>query len=152
MRRSGLLLSLRPKWSRLILGGSKDVELRRQVPRRVDAGDRVLIYESSPTKAIVAVGRVAGCRPMSAAEIWRSYSRRTGMNSRDQVREYFEGAPAPGCIVLEGIHAVPWVSLPKLRQIWPEWTPPQSFGYLPPAHLDALDQAVGKALDEGRLP
>jgi len=47
-----LLLSIQPKYANLIFEGKKTTELRRVRPR-VNQGDFVLIYVSSPDKVLL---------------------------------------------------------------------------------------------------
>ena len=74
-----LFLSVRPTFAQLILSGSKTVEVRRVVPRSVQPGSLVLVYASSPEKAlwgICFVEKISTGRPET---IWRKLGKATGL-------------------------------------------------------------------------
>ena len=53
-----VLMSIRPQYASKILDGRKTVELRRKFPEVGAIGATVLIYSSSPVKAIVGTARI----------------------------------------------------------------------------------------------
>lgn len=142
MKRPGLLLSMRPEWARLVRAGHKDVEMRRQVPRKVMPGDPVFIYESGKVKALTSCATVGECLEMGATGIWSAFAERTGMASHQAVSDYLKHAIAPGYVTLKGVHDVPRIGLTGLRDLLPGFRPPQSYGYMPAAHVDLLEDAL----------
>ena len=50
-----VLISVRPLYAKEIVEGRKTVELRRKFPGTEAAGGTVVIYSSSPVRAVVAV-------------------------------------------------------------------------------------------------
>ena len=124
-----LLLSVRPRFAALILAGTKTIELRRVRPR-VDPGDGVLLYVSSPVMALMAYSTVERVFEGSPAKLWEQVRSRAGVTRREY-DEYFRGAARGVGIVLGALdrfsRAVP---LSELRERWPGFHPPQSFRYL----------------------
>ena len=50
-----LLLSIHHKYTNMIFDGNKRVELRRVRPRHLNEGDLILVYATSPEKALLGV-------------------------------------------------------------------------------------------------
>ncbi len=126
--RRALLLSVRPRYADLLLDGSKSVELRRVRPS-VKPGALVLIYASSPARALVGSGRVHAIEAGGPAEIWCRHGSRTGVTP-DEYDVYFEGATAAVAISLTGVQPLSRPTpLAELRART-GFRPPQSFRYL----------------------
>lgn len=53
-----IILSIKPKWARLIYEGKKTVEWRKTTPYRLRPTDNIYLYETSPVK------KVTGCIKM----------------------------------------------------------------------------------------
>lgn len=53
-----IILSIKPKFTNLILDGSKTIEMRTKIGKKFINGARIIIYSSSPTKAIVAIAKI----------------------------------------------------------------------------------------------
>jgi predicted transcriptional regulator len=137
MSRSTLLLSLRPEFAELVFTGVKKVELRRVRPR-VEANEWILVYVSTPVKALVGaiqVERVIECTPSS---LWKEVREDAGI-SRRQFNEYYVGAPKAYGIVLSAVKRLPEpVTLSRLRKVWPDFHPPQCYRYLERAHTSFI--------------
>lgn len=43
-----IILSIKPKWARLIYEGKKTIEWRKTLPKKIKKGDKVFLYETSP--------------------------------------------------------------------------------------------------------
>jgi predicted transcriptional regulator len=124
-----LLLSLRPRFAAAILDGTKRVELRRIRPR-AKPGTPVLIYASTPTKALVGGCWVSGLVVAEPDEVWELHGHLTSVD-RAEFDDYFAGAGHAVAIQV----ANPWtldeaLGLQVLRERWPGFHPPQSFRYL----------------------
>jgi predicted transcriptional regulator len=134
---AALLLSVRPRFARLLLDGSKTVELRRVRPG-VAEGSLVLIYASSPTRTLVGTARVAGVQAASTERIWQQYGPETGV-TRGEYDEYFTGVDTAVAISLVDVHPL---ELPRplhdLRRRLEGFRPPQSFRYLDSGQVAAL--------------
>ena len=140
MRADGkvLLISIRPRFADMILGGSKTVELRRIRPA-VEEGDRVLLYASSPVRELIGSCTVAGVDVGTANELWKSHGAHSGV-SRAEFDRYFEGASrAVGISLREPRRVRRPRTLAELRKRLPGFSPPQSFGYLSAEDVDRLD-------------
>jgi predicted transcriptional regulator len=113
----------------MIFGGTKRVELRRVRPH-VSTGNRVMVYVSSPVKALsgeFVVERIVTATPDA---LWSVVRRDAGI-SRRQYELYFEGAETAHAIFLsEPTPLSTPISLDTLRSIWRNFQPPQCYAYL----------------------
>lgn len=131
-----LLLSVRPRFARALLEGTKTVEIRRRFPD-VPADTTVAIYSSTPDKAVLGTMRSAGLIRSTPAQIWRDYAAVMEL-TRAQLADYLYGASE--CSVLKLERPLLWerpVPLIHLRQIL-GLEPAQSFRYLSNRQLDLL--------------
>lgn len=123
-----LFISLRPRFAELLLDGRKTVELRRIQPA-VSPGTLVLLYASSPLRALVGTGVVQGVSVASSDDIWTLLGSLTGL-SRAEYDHYFHGADRAVAISLRDLkrleRPVPLLDLRRGRS-W--FRPPQSFRY-----------------------
>ena len=142
-----LLLSVKPKYAEMLIDGVKTVELRR-VPPRVDHGVPVLIYASTPRKAMVGVARVGAVEVGAVEAIWARYALEVGIDARDY-DAYFDGASRAVAIGLYEVQRLQRsVPLDELRRRLAGFRPPQSFMYLGAA--DALALSTSGLSGNGR--
>lgn len=133
--RDALFLSIHPQHARDIAMGLKRVELRRVKPRAL-VGDPAVIYSTSPVKAVIAFARVKFIETETPELIWRWHARSVGRVYQDDFNDYFHGARQAVAIGLHHVeslfHPIP---LDALRDMWPNFQPPQSFRYMPMPEL-----------------
>jgi predicted transcriptional regulator len=124
-----LLLSLHPQHAHRVFAGDKDVELRRIRPR-VGSGDRLIVYATSPVKAIVGWCLIDSVIENQPSLLWRQVRNRCAVSLSDY-QAYFSGARASFGIVLKRPTslAAP-ISLRYLRVAIPGFTPPQCYRYM----------------------
>lgn len=133
-----ILISIKPHFARALLDGSKRFELRRFVPR-FEAGDRALIYSSSPERRIVGgftVGRVAAG---SADEVWEAIGGAACGLSEHGFFAYL--GDAKRCAAVEALRPA-LLSEPAVLP----FRPPQSYQFLrpeDPQHREVLALARG---------
>lgn len=129
MQRETILLSVRPKFARQIFEGNKTTELRRVRPDVV-AGQRVLIYSSSPTRALLGTAVVHRIEAAAPGKLWDRVRDTAGI-SRTEYRSYFEGADVAVAISLRDVRAFKRpLTLSELRAKWPWFRPPQSYCFV----------------------
>jgi predicted transcriptional regulator len=138
---STLLLSIRPQYADAIFRGEKLFELRRRRPR-MQPGDRVIVYSSSPRKALVGCftsPRIVAC---SLPDLWDVVGSSAGV-TKTEFDQYFDGLSSGVAIAISA--PVPLknpIPLSGLRRLWPHFQPPQSFLYLPDRLLDCLPRTA----------
>lgn len=137
-----LLLSVRPRFAQGLLAGTKTAEIRRRFPD-VPEGMTVIIYSTSPEKAVLGTMRARRVVRSNADEIWRDYSGVIGIE-RAELTDYLDGANE--CSVLELDTPNLWsrpVALDDLRRVL-QVEPPQSFRYLTSRQLSRLQSLTAK--------
>lgn len=125
-----LLLSIRPEYATKIFNCTKTVELRRVRPRLLNEGDIVVIYVSSPEKAVVGSFKVDNIVEKSIPELWEEVEDIAGI-SHEEFYDYYKGVLVGVGIFLKDIRRFNKpVELHRLRNKLPNLKPPQSFRYL----------------------
>lgn len=125
-----LLLSIRPEYANKIFDSNKTVELRRVRPRLLNEGDLVLIYVSSPIKAVVGSFKVDYIIEKPPRELWEEVKDKAGI-SKGKFYEYYQGTSKGIGIFFKDIHRFrEQVELQSLRKKLPELKPPQSYRYM----------------------
>ena len=143
---NGALFSIRPQFAAEILAGTKTTEMRRRAPN-VAPGDTVIVYETSPTRAIVGLARVSSIVNGPARKLWSVAKHSAGL-SRREYYSYLSGCPTASAIHLRGaVRFRESIPLSEARKLAPSFTPPQSWCYLQnlPVMLTARLSAVAKA-------
>jgi predicted transcriptional regulator len=135
-----LFLSLRPKYAEKILQGTKTVELRRARPS-ISEGDKVVLYVTSPTKAVKAISTVEDVHCARPDQLWRKIKDKAGI-THAEFEEYFEGAQEGVAIHIKDVQELARpVTLSTLRKLWPNFSPPQSYLYFSDKQLAQLMKA-----------
>lgn len=125
-----LLLSVRPRYARAILAGTKTVDLRRR-PVKAQPGTRVIIYASTPTMAVVGTARLLDalvCEPEAA---WTHHHQAMGLH-RHEFDDYLDGSMACLLLLDEVSSLDEPIALRELRK-GGKFRPPQSYRYLSPS-------------------
>jgi len=134
MHDKALLIPIKPKYAEMLFEGVKSVELRRTRPR-IGQGDIVLLYVSSPTKAVVGAFEVENVIEMPVEDLWPLVEGAAGL-SKTEFDVYFDGTSKGVAISLSRIvRFYRPVFLAELQAHWPGFHPPQSYRYLEPPHL-----------------
>lgn len=140
-----LLLSVKPQYADLILDGHKTVELRRTLPA-LRAGASVVLYGSSPTRAIVGTAMLEAVESEVPAQLWKNLGHLTGIGL-EQFKAYFDNTAVAYGLRLSEPRACQPLTLDELRQHGLE--PAQSWRYLTQEQLQELDlkplQSTGNA-------
>lgn len=148
MQREAIVMSVQPRFVGRLLEGSKTVELRRVRPTAT-IGQDVLIYSSSPTRALLASAVVAGIDADLPDVLWSRVREAAGV-SEEEYRTYFAGAERAVAIRLTRLHAFDRpIMLHELRVRWPWFRPPQSYCFVR-ATFDPPDGRVSSLAPHAR--
>jgi predicted transcriptional regulator len=148
MHQNILLLSIKPKYADMILSGTKKVELRR-VRTRLKNDDLVLIYVSSPTKALVATFEVDKiiqneilAKPKDINNFWQIIKNLAGISS-NEYKTYYNNASIIVAIFIKNVNKLhnP-IELETLRARIPRFQPPQSYRYLKDSELKLFESLI----------
>lgn len=123
-----LLLSIKPQYARAILEGRKTIEVRRRFPN-IDPGTTVVLYSSSPEKAVLGTVRLKRTIKVNPDCVWGLHGSAIGIDQND-LDAYLEGADESTLLEVDCPHS--WeqpVSLDSLRGVL-GIEPSQSFRYL----------------------
>lgn len=132
-----VMFSLKPRFVKAFLDGSKTVELRRRPPI-LGAGTVVWLYGTVPCGKVMAVARIAHVTVAPVAEIWREFHLRLGL-SKIEFDDYLVGTEHATAIALDQITEIENpLTLPTLRSFEPGFQPPQFFRHIRCGNL--LDQ------------
>jgi predicted transcriptional regulator len=124
-----LFISVKPKYANAILEGTKTVELRRTRPNLPD-GSLVILYSSTPTRAVVGWAQLTGVRVGTPIEIWDKYGIAAAIDE-PAYDAYFNGTDQAFALELHSVVAAAEpIPLDVIRSIGIQ--PPQSWRYVPP--------------------
>ena len=122
-----ILMAIKPLFAERILNGIKKYELRRKV-FPLYSGDRVIIYESSPTKAIVGEFIIGKVFEYSSSEVIRMIRRGQLPGSDEEDIPYVTGERS--ILVLEVIKPLRYsqpIPLELIKKWIPKFRPPISY-------------------------
>lgn len=124
-----MLMSIRPEYADRIFSGHKRFELRRQRPR-IDEGDLVVVYATSPSQVVRGAFAVKRVVSLSAPALWEQFEPELGI-SRPSYDSYFSGCTTAHAIEVGEVRTWPPTSLPALRERFDGFRPPQSYMFWP---------------------
>jgi predicted transcriptional regulator len=122
-------MSIRPEYAAKILSGEKRIELRRQRPK-LEPGDVVVVYVTSPLSQIVGAFSVARVVSMGVEAMWRRHRPLLGV-AREMYDAYFTDRETAYGIAIDRVWASNPVRLNTLRRRFDGFFPPQSYMYWP---------------------
>lgn len=94
---STILLSIKPEYTKSIISGEKKYEFRKFLAKH--HVDKIIIYETSPTQAIVGEVEVKGTLSMRTTPLWEMTKAQAGI-SRQKYRHYFSNVPQANAYIL----------------------------------------------------
>jgi len=93
-----IILSIKPKFTDLILSGQKTIEMRTKIGKKFTNDENVVIYSSSPKKAIVAIAKIKKIENLDKYEV-EDYHLNKVCISRDFFNEYMKNRST--CYLIE---------------------------------------------------
>jgi len=121
-----VILSIKPKYARLILSGAKRYEFRKSIFNNKHVVE-AYIYATSPVKKIVGLFRIGGIIRDSPEGLWDRLGLLSGMNEAEFF-DYFQDAKNGFAIEIKHVEIFDIQCDPK--ELIPGFNPPQSFCYL----------------------
>ena len=127
-RNRALLLSVKPRFAKSILDGTKVAEIRRQRPA-VQPGTLVIIYATRPIGAIVGTARISDVSYGSPDDMWAHHHMHVGIGKSD-FDSYLAGASVAYILQLAEVQRlVPLLTLEQMQKVT-SFQPPQSYRYV----------------------
>lgn len=127
------LLPVQPRYADAIVRGEKRVEFRRR--RFGRTVEYVVVYASSPIRAIVGFFRISAISEGCPKQIWEDF-KQVGSIGRDDYFRYYAGAERAVAIGIERVCV--FRSPVPLNQLSSSLRAPQSYAYLSPEQFDRL--------------
>lgn len=123
-----LFISIKPEFAKKIFNGSKTIELRKSTPK-VNNGDLVIIYSTTPEKAVIGICRIKSIIKTSPKQLWDQYSDKVGIDY-NRYKEYYKGSKlAVGLELTSTNKLTNKISLDIIKINFPNFTPPQTYKY-----------------------
>lgn len=126
--RKYVFISIKEVYTNLIFNGTKKIELRKSKPN-VSSGDYVIIYCTSPIKAIVGIATVQEVIVLSPERMWRLHSKKLGIKRSDYLDYYGNYDKAIGIVLSEVQKLTYSICLTHIKKQLPSFTPPQTYKY-----------------------
>lgn len=138
-----ILLSIKPKYSDLILSGVKRVEFRRTWA--AEEVGLIAVYASAPIQRIVAFVGVDAVVWASPTKLWSHCTNSGGALTRRELNEYFAGKRQGYAVLLGEVRKLRQPLDP--RRVFKEFSAPQSFRYLTAAEIKRLERGANTGTD-----
>lgn len=122
-----VLLSIKPEHVQNILAGIKKFEFRRKLHQRRDV-TKACIYCTSPVKKIVGEFTIVSILCDAPEDIWRLTAHESGI-SKEFFDRYFFGRSEGYALQIGNV--VEYDNYFDPRSLYSDFTPPQSFMYVP---------------------
>ena len=131
--RTVVLLPIKPRYARPILGGLKRVEFRKK--RFSRRPSHVVVYASSPVKKVVGFFEVSDLESAPIQDLWQRYGSRGGIQAADFFEYYGSGLEG----VAISVGRVTALEEPmELTALGLGERPPQNYAYVGPEVLERL--------------
>jgi len=118
-----VLMTITPEAFAAYQRGVKSVELRRR-RLHMPAGSRIWFYVKLPVRAVALIARLESIGEVARSRVWSLYGERLGFARRD-VDLYLDGCQWATVLELRGVRDIAGATLNELRQIEPDFNPPQ---------------------------
>jgi predicted transcriptional regulator len=133
-----IILSIHPRHSDNILQGKKSVELRKVRPKGLTKDTVILMYVSSPIKALVGVFWVSNLIQKRIPDLWLDVSNHACI-SYDEFTNYYSEKEKGLGIFIEKYWKFPYsIKLQEMRKRI-DFHPPQSFRYTTKDDIQVLE-------------
>ena len=135
---SNIIISVKPEHARNIVAGLKTVELRRRFADTSAIGRWMLIYSSSPEKAIIGAARIENVRRMVVESLWKTF-REQACIPHSAFLNYFSGVTEGVGVILGPVTRFDMaIPASELRERF-SFHPPQSYRYVRGQLSELLD-------------
>ena len=128
---SQAIISLKPRYAKLVISGDKTVELRNRIVR-LKPGTLIWIYATRPMARIVGIAEIESVVHADPAEIWQRFGDDICVD-RNGFDSYIGNRERVSALVLRSVKELGnFVTLDRLRRSVQAFQPPQFYARLPP--------------------
>ena len=131
------LVSVHPNYATKILEGEKTVELRRRFPLEGNVGATMLLYSTSPVRAVVGHAKIKRVEKLSIAEIWSRHADAACI-ARKEFMRYFSDVKFGFAITLRAAKPIPSQITAEQLALQFGIVPPQSYRYVAKSFLSSI--------------
>lgn len=124
-----LVVSIKPKYMQQILEGNKLIELRKCKPSLETKNLIVVLYCTTPVKAVVGFCSIEELIEESPNSMWKNFSEIVGISKEDFFSYYENSNKAFGIRLSNLIKLKQNISLENIRTKIPNFSPPQTYKY-----------------------
>lgn len=122
-----IVISIKPEFTSLILSGKKTIEMRSKIGKKFTTDANLIIYSSTPNKAIVAVAKIKGIQHVMKNDITPSHLEKVCISTHF-FEDYMSSRHSCYLIELKNVQSLKTpIPLSELKVI--NFTAPQSFCY-----------------------
>ena len=135
---TAVLLSVRPRFARALLDGTKTAEVRRRFPS-LPSGTTLYIYSTTPDRAVLGTVELDTIDRPPVRDVWDKYQDKIEID-QDTLNHYLMDVESPAILCITNPR--PWEQHPSLTALRDRLglRPPQSFRYLSEAQADVLSR------------
>lgn len=144
--KTDFLISIRPTYVEGIMAGTKTVELRRRFVADVDKDSILLIYSSSPTRAVVGFAKIKAVMRLRLIDLWKRFGEAAQV-LRKEFDAYFHGLDEGFAILLGSVTTFTKPLQASTLQSRFGFVAPQSFMYLKKEYYTLLGNGRRKNSD-----
>ena len=124
-----MVLSLKPRYAKLVFEGKKTAELRRRAPARPRGGTVVLVYVTRPAMELRGQFRLKDVREGPPDEVWDAVSEDACVERMD-FDAYYAGRDVAYALEITDVREYEEpVTLAELREMFGSFVVPQSWRY-----------------------
>lgn len=124
-----VLLSIKPIFVKLIIAGTKTIELR-SVNLKLKPKQTIWIYSTVPDAAVNAVAQIDDIQRMQPGSLWRKHQTKLGL-TKEEFDEYARGHEMLTAISLGKVRKLEApVTLEEMRKVKKKFQPPQLAHYI----------------------
>lgn len=129
-----IVISVKPEFANRIFERSKKIELRKSSPN-AKPGDLMMVYSTSPEMAIIGVCKIKEVIKSTPENLWVNYSDILGIDEKRYYEYYSNSEKAVGIVLSHVRRFKTKISLSQVKEIFPSFTPPQTFKYFNRSYL-----------------
>lgn len=136
-----IFISIKPDYAFKLVNRQKTIELRKNMPS-VEDGDYLIIYATMPIKTVIGYAKINKVFKTNPLQMWAEHSDKLGIDKIDFDKYYSGSKVSIGIEVKSVIKLASGIPLQKIKDIFPSFSPPQTYKYFTNAQALKLYKLV----------